>query len=66
MQYRIETLDGYKFHYEATENSCIDLVNADAIDFVFENESELLTWVSDNIENIGLFARHGIDPVVGI
>ena len=66
MQYRIETLDGYKFHYEATENSCVDLVNTDAIDFVFENESELLEWVAENIENIGLFARQGIDPVVGI
>ena len=66
MYYTIHTLDGYKFYYKATENSCVDLVNADAVDFVFENESELLTWVSDNIENIGLFARHGIDPVVGI
>ena len=61
MQYKIETLDGYKFHYEADDESCVDLVHGDNADFSFANEPELLTWVAENIDNIGLFQSIGID-----
>ena len=64
MQYKIETLDGYKFHYEADDESCIDLVHGDNADFTFANEPELLTWVAENIDNIGLFQSIGTDPVI--
>ena len=66
MYYAIHTLDGYKFYYKATETNCIDLIHADSGDFVFENESELLAWVAENIENIALFTRTGADSVIGI
>ena len=66
MYYAIHTLDGYKFYYKATETNCIDLIHADSGDFVFANESELLAWVAENIENIALFTRTGADSVIGI
>ena len=66
MQYKIETLDGYNFHYEADDESCVDLVHGDNADFSFANEQDLLAWVAQEIDNIGLFQSIGIDPVVGI
>ena len=64
MQYRIETSDGYKFHYQADDESCIDLVHGENADFSFSNESELLQWVAQEIENISLFECLGTDPVI--
>jgi hypothetical protein len=66
MYYSIKTLDGYTFTLAATETYCIDTVNGDNADIGWANESELLAWVAENIENIGEFIRVGADSVVGI
>ena len=64
MQYRIETSDGYKFHYKADDESCVDLVHGDNADFSFENETELLQWVAENIDGVSLFECLGTDPII--
>ena len=57
MFYSIKTLDGYNFRLEAGDDYCIDLVNGDNADIGWANESEVLAWVAENIENIGDFRR---------
>ena len=57
MNYLITTLDGYVFKVAAGEDYCRDLVNGDDADIGWANESELLAWVAENIENIGDFKR---------
>ena len=57
MNYIFETLDGYIFRLEAGADYCIDLVNGDNADIGWANESEVLAWVAENIENIGDFRR---------
>ena len=52
MRYIIKTMDGYTFQFEATEDDCIDVINWDDADITFANESELQTWIAENIENI--------------
>ncbi len=51
--YTIETTDGYRFQTLATngETMSVDV----APDFRFETESELLQWVTDNIESISSY-----------
>ena len=70
MKYAIDTIDGYAFLVEATEDSCRDLVNNpndyNGGDCWWANESELLAWVAENIESIGRFERSGFDSVIGI
>ena len=63
MQYRIETSDGYKFHYKADDESCVNLINGDG-DFSFSNEAELLQWVAENIDGVSLFECLGTDPII--
>ena len=63
MQYRIETKDGYKLHFFADDDSCIDLLHQIA-DELHRNEAELLQWVAQEIENISLFECLGTDPII--
>ena len=63
MNYIFETLAGYIFRLEAGDDYCIDLVNGDNADIGWANESELLAWVAENIENIGDFRR--VSPSAG-
>jgi hypothetical protein len=65
MFYSIKTLDGYNFRLEAGEDYCIDLVNGDNADIGWANESEVLAWVAENIENIGVFMRATQADVMG-
>jgi hypothetical protein len=61
MYYAIKTLDGYTFTLAATENYCIDMVHGENADIGWANESELLAWVAENIENISEFIRARAD-----
>ena len=61
MYYMIKTLDGYTFTLAATEDYCHDMMNGENTDIGWANESELLAWVSENIENIGEFIRARAD-----
>ena len=47
-RYTIETKDGYRLEYVATDGEVMS-ANVEP-DFRFENETELLQWVADNIE----------------
>ena len=49
-RYAIETKDGYSFQYIATDGEVMS-ANVEP-DFRFDNETELLQWVADNIESI--------------
>ena len=52
-RYTIETKDGYRLEYVATDGH---LVSAKPdFDFGFEDEAELLQWVADNIELISSY-----------
>ena len=61
MYYMIKTLDGYTFTLAATEDYCHDMANGENADIGWANESELLEWVAENIENIGEFIRARAD-----
>ena len=66
MYYMIKTLDGYTFSLWAGADWCHDWANGENADIGWANESELLEWVAENIENIALFTRTGADSVIGI